>query len=700
MFDLVIKEGDLFLVCGPSGDLAGGSAADGLFHRDTRYLSRLQLRVAGRSPRLLSGSASENYQMRFFYESDRPEPAGYGKLGVERRRVIEAGLLYEQVRVVNYSAAEVRVEVAIGFAADYRDLFELRGWSRSARGTDLAPEVGPDRVVLGYSGLDGTTRRTLIAPAPIPERMTAEEAAWVLHLQPGQSGSVTLVAAPEQEGGFPPAGRFEEALARLRRSYAEWEEQSTRLQTDNPLWNRTLERSRTDLRTLTTDLGYGPFPVAGIPWFAVPFGRDSIITAIQCLGFQPALAAGTLRTLAALQGRQEDGFRLEEPGKILHERRAGEMSVLGEVPFLRYYGTVDATPLFLVLLGEAYRWTGDLSLAAELLPNLKAAVEWCRTEGRRRGDGFLRYTADEKGLGVQSWKDSNDSICHRSGEPARSPVAVSEVQGYLYDAYRKVAPLLRALAAGGHGPELAGLAAELEAEAEELKERFDAAFWMADRDYYAIALDGNQAQVGTLSSDPGHCLWSGIIPEGRRRAVAERLMSEELFSGWGIRTLATGERTYNPMSYHNGSVWPHDNSLIALGLKRAGFDRYAARLAEALFEAASHFRYHRLPELFCGYPAGEGDPVEYPAACSPQAWAAATPFLLVQAILGLEPEAAAGRLRLRPLLPPSLGWVKLSHLRVGGALVDLEVTRQGVSATVRSGSLEVIVEQPAGEAAD
>ncbi|MCG0238842.1 MAG: substrate-binding domain-containing protein [Firmicutes bacterium] len=697
MPELALKEADLFLVCSDNGDVVGGSSAQGLYFRDTRYLSQLELRVSGEPAHLLSASAAENLQMRFYYLGRKIEPSPgdpdpLTSLGIQRRRVIDQGVLYEQIELIQYGTRPVNVQVELRFGADFRDLFEARGMVRPARGVDLPPEVGTDRVILGYRGLDHQVRRTLVVAQTPPAEMDGRRAVWTLSLAAGQRAQLSLAVAPERDGGFPEIRSFNEALERLQRSYAEWLQQTAVVETDNPLVNRTLERSRLDLRALLTDLGYGPMTVAGIPWFAVPFGRDSVITALQTLMLNPSLAVGTLKTLAALQGREVNPARLEEPGKILHEMRSGEMANLGEIPYGRYYGTVDATPLFLVLVGETYRWTGDLELAASLLPQIKAALEWIHKYGDLDGDGFVEYQSDPQGLKVQSWKDSHDSMAHRSGELASAPMAVSEVQGYVYDAYRKLAPLLRDLAAAGYGDDLAALAAELEARADALQARFAQAFWMPDRQFYAIALDREKRQVGTVSSNPGHCLWSGIVPPEHRRAVADLLMSDRLFSGWGVRTLAEGETTYNPMSYHNGSVWPHDNAIIALGLKRAGFDEYAARLAEALFKVANYFPYNRLPELFCGHPASEGEPVQYPVACSPQAWAAATPFMLTQAILGLEPDAPRGTLRLRPRLPASIGWMRVQNLRVGRAVVDLEVTRDRTEAKVREGALQVIVE--------
>jgi glycogen debranching enzyme len=568
--------------------------------------------------------------------------------------------------------------IELRFAADFADLFEVRGYKRSRRGQLQAPALEPLAVTLGYLGLDSVLRQTQLRFSVRPDRLTGETAIWQATLPPQGSVCIEVAVLPAENGAIPATQGFDAALAALAADYRRWQAQLPVIETDNEILNRVLSRSAIDLRLLAADTGHGTFPVAGIPWFAVPFGRDSIITALEALPVNPELARGTLRTLGALQGTEVNTWRQEEPGKIPHELRSGEMANLDEIPFKRYYGTVDATPLYLVLLCEYYAWTGDLDLVRELLPNIKAALGFI-------GDGFLTFRADRgAGLAVQSWKDSHDSLTHRDHRPAVSPVAVSEVQGYVCDAKRRLAPILELLGERE-------LAARLRSEADALQTRFNQAFWMADRQYYAIALDGDGAQVGTLSSDIGHCLWSGIVAAEKAPAVAQRLLSPELFSGWGIRTLSTLDSSYNPHSYHNGSVWPHDTALCILGLKRYGFDPEANRVIGGLLEAAAHFEYFRLPELFCGYDQAEGVPVDYPVACSPQAWAAAAPFAWVTAMLGLAPDAAAGVLRLRPCLPPFLGRLSVRGLRVGGAVVDLEVTRDGSAATVREGRLAVVV---------
>jgi glycogen debranching enzyme len=685
MDQLVTREGDLFQVSDQRGDFSPDDAASGLFTRDTRFLSHFEVLVNGEKPQLLTASAADNYIQRVFAQAvlgNEPHMA----VGIQRRRVLHGGALYERISVTSYERRNVAVQLEVRFGADFADLFEVRGARRQTRGEHLPARVEASSAVLGYRGLDGVLRQTELHFSVTPAEITADRARWQLSLPPRVTAVIDVAVLPAENGAFPTPTGYEEALAALVDSYITWRQHCTVIESDNELLNRVLERSVLDVRVLHADLGHGPFVVAGIPWFAVPFGRDSLIVAAQALALHPEFARGTLRTMAVLQGREVNAWRQEEPGKILHEMRRGEMANLDEVPFGRYYGSVDSTPLFLVLLCEYYAWTGDLELVRELLPNVRAALSWMDTFGDSDGDGFLEYRADPgKGLVVQSWKDSSTSMSHRDGHPAISPVAVSEVQGYAYDAKHRLAPILARLGE-------TELSQRLIKEAEDVKFRFNDAFWMEDRQYLAIALDGTKAQIGTVASDAGQCLWSGIVDAPKAEHVARRLVAPDLFTGWGIRTLSTDEVTYNPMSYHNGSVWPHDTSLCVLGLKRYGYDREANIVASGLLEAAVHFASFRLPELFCGYSREEGIPVAYPVACAPQAWAAGTPIALVQGMLGLSPDAAAGLLRLRPSLPDWVGRLALRGLRVGAAVVDVEVTRAGTRATVRDGQLDMVAE--------
>ncbi|MGZ6269168.1 MAG: amylo-alpha-1,6-glucosidase, partial [Candidatus Limnocylindrales bacterium] len=460
-----------------------------------------------------------------------------------------------------------------------------------------------------------------------------------------------------------------------RGAYRAWLGGTVGVETDNEIFDLTLERSINDLRLLMNE-GPGPgerYVAAGVPWFTTLFGRDAVLTALQLLAFRPQLAVETLAVLGARQANEVDDWRDAEPGKILHELRSGEMVRSGELPHTPYYGSVDATPLWLILLGATYDWTGDRTLLERHWTTALRALEWIDRWGDRDGDGFVEYARrSERGLYNQGWKDSGDAIRDRDGRRAELPVALVEVQGYVYDAKIRLARLARAL-------DQADLGLRLERAAAQLRERFEVAFWVPDLEYYAMALDGQKRQVDAIASNPGHCLWSGIVAPERARKVAGRLLSPGLFSGWGVRTYASGQRGYNPIGYHTGSVWPHDTSLIAAGLKRYGLQDEANTLIGRIFEAAQGFPAFRLPELFCGFERdAAGSPVPYPVACSPQAWSAGAPFLFLQTMLGLRAHADRAELELeRPHLPDWLERVAVSELRIGEAAVDLVFRRSG-----------------------
>jgi len=452
-------------------------------------------------------------------------------------------------------------------------------------------------------------------------------------------------------------------------AYHAWERGTTTISSDHELFNLVLKRSVSDLRLLVND---GPaegqrYVAAGVPWFCTLFGRDALITSFQALAFRPQLAVETLEVLAAYQATEVDDWRDAEPGKILHELRTGEMARSGELPHTPYYGSVDSTPLWLVLLGATFDWTGDMALVDRLWPHALAALDWIDTYGDRDGDGFVEYERrSERGLLNQGWKDSSDAIRDRTGKQAVPPIALAEVQGYVFDAKRRMARLAEA-----RGD--AALASRLDAEAELLRERFEAAFWVADQRYYAMALDAEKKPADAIASNAGQCLWSGIVSTDRARDVIDHLLRPSMFSGWGIRSYAADQPGYNPIGYHTGTVWPHDTSLIAAGLKRYGFDDACNRLAGQMLEAAQHFPESRLPELFCGFDRTDvHSPVPYPVACSPQAWAAGSSFLFLETMLGLQAHADRGELELRhPHLPDWLNKVTLNDLRIGEASVDL-----------------------------
>jgi glycogen debranching enzyme len=541
-------------------------------------------------------------------------------------------------------------------------------------------------VHLRYRGLDDVVRTTGMMFDPAPTELTEWRAIFRLSLAPGATGhvAVTAIAANTET----PAAAAPGAGRRRRPS---GDAQVARVETDNAAFNGLVARSLADLDMLITRTPDGPFPYAGVPWYVAPFGRDSLITAFQLLPYRPAVAAGTLRFLAARQGTTVDEFLDEEPGKILHEYRRGEMANCREIPFVPYYGTIDATPLFLMLLGEYARWTGDLGLVRELWPSARAALRWMRAHGDRDGDGYLEYEMRSRiGLGNQGWKDSEDAVSHADGRLARPPIALVEVQGYAYAALRSAADLVRVLG-------LDDDAGRLEAEAQQLRKRFDRDFWMEEQRFCALALDGDKLRCEVVASNAGHCLWTGILTPDRAARVAERLLENDLFSGWGVRTLSSRERRYNPMSYHNGSVWPHDNAIAAAGLRRYGFAGGVSALMSALFDAARYFEHARIPELFCGF-ARQPDfgPIAYPVACAPQAWAAGAPLQMLTALVGLQPDAALNRLTCEsPTLPPWLRFVELHGVQVGASSVDLAITRGREEASVellsRRGDVELVV---------
>ncbi|PWK16319.1 amylo-alpha-1,6-glucosidase [Tumebacillus permanentifrigoris] len=678
----VIKENDLFLLTNNRGDvLPGSDEILGLFTDDTRFLSRFEVRIENLEMILLSSRVShdfigtikltnkelvENQEVKVWRES----------VAMERKRFVAQGVLYEQLSFRNYNNYPVPLAVRVEAASDFAHMFTVRGYEDGASGTHLATEAVADGVRFGYDGQDGVKRRTHVQATPVPTDISAE--GWLsFHFQlPAHGGTyeILLTVVPELDGRRALVQDPEQALARLQHSYADWRTACTEIVTDNAAFNSLYARSLHDMFALLTDLGDGRFPTAGVPIFAVPFGRDSLIAAWQLAAIQPEIMRGTLKTMARHQGTQTDPWREEQPGKILHEIRYGELANLGVIPHAPYYGSIDATPLFLVLAAEYFDWTGDEAFLRELLPNLEAALNWIDQYGDRDGDGYVEYYQESsKGCANQNWKDSGDSMVHRDGSLAQAPLAPSEVQGYVYDAKLRLARLFEHLGQGEKADSLRRSAAELQV-------KFSTDFWMADAQYVALALDADKNQVGSIASNAGHCLLSGLLNAEQARAVADRLLADDLFSGWGIRTLSAHEQAFNPMSYHNGSIWPHDNSLIVMGLKKYGFHAHANTVMQGLLATASHFPYDRLPELFCGYGADE-DPVPYPVACSPQAWAAGTPLTFVRVMLGLVPDVPGGTITIAPSLPDGLNSMEVRNLRVGNGSLDLLIQKYNASHT-------------------
>jgi glycogen debranching enzyme len=723
----VLKHGDLYLLTDPFGDIHRDSRGLGLYRGDTRVLSCSVLRVDGARPTLLRGDIDENFRstIQLTNAEVRRDPGdkiaadrslARQSLGFTRSRTIGAGL-HEQLAVANYTEHPESVTVDLAVGVDAADIFEVRGYAREATGKSLPIAVGRDRLAFGHLGRDGALRRTqvaftgaeVLAEADLPAKERISGAAvilrWRLAVEPRATVELdwTIWAdedllveappngAPEVTLGVDPTPIVDEADGAA--AYEAWRAGIAAVESDNELFDRLIERSVADLRLLLND-GPGPgerYLAAGVPWFATLFGRDAIIAAYESIAFQPQLAVATLDVLAARQAVDDDARTDAEPGKILHEIRTGEMARTGELPFARYYGSVDSTPLWLILLGETYDWTGDDALVDRLWPNALAALDWIDRYGDIDGDGFVEYRRRaERGLINQGWKDSTDAIRDRAGRTAEPPIALAEVQGYVHDAKRRMARLARRRGE-------TDLADRLEREANELRSRFDAAFWVADRGFYAMALDGAKRPMDALSSNVGQALWGGIVDPSRASAVVSLLSGPALDSGWGVRTFGAGQPGYNPLGYHTGSVWPHDNALIVAGIKRYGFDLEASALAGQIFEAAQRFPDLRLPELYCGFDRGDvGVPVPYPVACSPQAWSAAASLLLVRTMFGARANAAERTLELvRPHLPTWLGKLTVTNLRVGDSSVDLlfHRWRGTTSAEVlrKSGDVEVTI---------
>ncbi|NPC57537.1 amylo-alpha-1,6-glucosidase [Caenimonas soli] len=652
---------------------------EGLYHNDTRYLSHQDLLIDGARPLYLGSSVEHSNSLLAIdlmnpdlpARGDRPALAK-GTLHVFRAKLLWQAACYEHVRLTHHGSEPTRVRLEFTFEADFVDLFEVRGMKRERRGERLQPEVSAGEVVLPYRGLDNRLRRTRIHFEPAPTMIDGGRAAFELQLDPGSEQHIYCTVTCECEGDArAPRISYDAALRENEAQRRAWVGGRCLMVTSNPLVNLWLERSVADLSMLTTILPTGPYPFAGVPWYSTTFGRDGILTALEYLWVDPSLAAGVLSFLAATQATEMDPQNDAEPGKILHEGRQSEMALTREIPFGRYYGSVDSTPLFLVLAAAYWRRTGDTVLIRRIWPNILAALEWIDRYGDADGDGFVEYARrSSEGLVQQGWKDSQDSVFHSDGTLAQAPIALCEVQGYVYEAKLGVAALAAAIGEGA-------LAASLEHQARELGQRFQAAFWCEEIGSYAIALDGEKKQCKVGSSNAGHTLWSGIASPEHAQRIVDGLMGQAFFSGWGIRTIAAGASRYNPMSYHNGSIWPHDNALIAAGMARYGRTESAMQLFACAFESSLHFDAHRLPELFCGFKRRPGaGPTLYPVACSPQAWAAAAVFGMLQACLGLEIHARRSEIVLQaPRLPPFIDWIRISRVGMPGASADLLLQR-------------------------
>ena len=684
-----LKHDDTFAVFDSHGDMgASAGGPDGLFDHDTRYLSRLELLINGMQL-LLLGSSVRDDNLTLTADLTNPDIFQDGRIALQRDSLhvvrtayLWSGAAHQRIAIFNHSAAPIDFTLALTFGADFADLFEVRGEKRTRRGVLHERVCSETDVTFVYMGLDGAERKTNICFEPPPTQLLASAATYRVRLEAGKVlrifVSVECVSSQRAE-----RANFLKGLVAANRDRRLVSRGAASMETSNEVLNEALCRAMADLRMLITTTPQGLYPYAGIPWYSTTFGRDGLLTALQMLWCDPLIARGVLMRLAAYQATTLDVAKDAEPGKILHEMRGGEMAALNEVPFGLYYGSVDATPLFVILVGDYVERTDDEATLRELWPAVERALAWMDSSGDQDGDGFLEYgeNGDEgltHGLRNQGWKDSFDAIFHSDGELARGPIALCEVQGYAYAAKRSAARCARRLG-------LYEAAVKFDRAADDLRARFEDAFWCEDLGLYAIALDGAKRVCRVRTSNAGHLLWTGIASPDRARRVADAMISADFFSGWGIRTIAKGEPRYNPMSYHNGSVWPHDNSFIALGLSRYGLHQHVDKVFQATLAAASYMELRRLPELFCGFRrrAGAG-PTLYPVACSPQAWASGALFLMIQAALGIEFDPVAKAIRFRnPRLPPSFDQIVLRQLRLKDATVDIELKRSGSHVSMR-----------------
>lgn len=699
---LAIKEDDFFLYTNMSGNIpADNTSGLGFYASDTRFLSCWELYLNGREPILLSTSAQRDYMAHIeltnadIVEGEQlviPQET----INIRRLRVLGDNLI-ERVRIKNYNPVPVTLNIDFAFFADFADIFEVRGLRRTKRGKLFQPKADTTELTLAYLGLDNLFRQTKIRFSEPPDEfefiLNKATVRYRLTIAPFGRKILNFNIVPLTGSQKKVFTNINKEITWLNRSYEQWTRSCTSINTDNELFNSVLNRGRDDVRALLTRSPYGGIITAGIPWYVAPFGRDGLISALQTLLLNADITRNSLEMLVHLQGHEIDPWRDEEPGKIMHELRRGELAALNEIPHTPYYGSVDATPLFLLVLTEYYKWTGEAEFIKRHKEAIFQALDWINMYGDVDGDGLVEYQRrSRRGLINQGWKDSYNSVVHTNGELAHGPIALIEVQAYVYYAKKRLAEVFKEL---GEKEK----AAQLRKEAERLKKLVNEKFWMPEEGYLAMALDGDKRQVRTITSNPGQVLWSGILTPDKAEKVVNKLMQPDMFSGWGIRTVSKKAVNYNPMSYHNGSIWPHDNGIIIRGLKRYGYIKEALTVATGLFDAAIQHPYFRLPELFCGFTRrGANAPVSYPVACSPQAWAAGVMFMVVQSILGLTPDAPHNILYVNnPTLPVWLNSIVLSNLRIGNSLITIKFTRSdGVTSfTVpkKEGPVRIVMEE-------
>lgn len=682
---LIAKDEDIFGVFDRYGDIAQtGQNDQGLYYGGTRFLSSYELRMNSKKMLFLSSGVDEN---NIVLSVDLTNPDIYSdgtllltkdSIHVMRSRVLLEDAFFELLTIRNFGRRRIQFLLEIAAGSDFKDIFEIRGIRRSGRGKLFAPKYGRGELTLRYQGLDNVTRTTLIRTARPPDLVKGNSLFFNIDLKHEDRDSIDIRICCLNEEERVTDLWFTDAITKRRNKLESLNTNTAEVYTSNEQFNESVKRALSDINMMLTERDHEDYPYGGIPWFCCPFGRDGIITALECLWIKPRVAEGVLKYLSATQARDFDSSKAAEPGKILHESRKGEMAALHEIPFGLYYGSVDSTPLFLMLAGAYWRRTADSGLIAELWPAIKRAIEWIEKYGDPDGDGFLEYTPHEEGLRNQGWKDSQDSVFHQDGALATGPIALCEVQGYLYAAKMESASIARFM-----GDEK--LARRLLKEAKLLRKKFNKDFWNEEIGAYVIALDGEKKPCRVLSSNAGQVLFSGIADPLKARKVAEALVSPRAFSGWGIRTIAEGEALYNPMSYHNGSVWPHDNAIIAAGFAAYELTQYFLKVFGGIFDASLFMEFNRLPELFCGFQRRSGAaPTLYPVACTPQTWAAGSLLYMIKSSLGMSFEAENDRIVFKnPVLPEFLPGIYLRNLMVSrDKSVDLHVSRYPEGVTV------------------
>jgi glycogen debranching enzyme len=673
----VLKYGKIFAVFNRYGDIEPlGLGEHGIFYQGTRHLSELALSLWNARPLLMSSNVKSD---NFVFIADlanvdvvesQQVSIPRGTLHIVRSRFLWQGVSYEELKLFNYGLSALDIPFRIAIGADFADIFEVRGMRRERRGQRLEDKSTKNSILMRYEGLDHIERQTRIDCDPAPVIIRASELCFETSIAPGKSTTFhfSVTCNPGAKQNFIGYAR---AMVGAETELKAASASISTIASSNDRLTRWIKRSIADVEMMTLGNPETNYPYAGVPWFSTVFGRDGIITALEMLWLEPSIGKGVLEYLASTQATEIDMQAEAQPGKILHETRHGEMADLGEVPFGRYYGSIDSTPLFLMLAGAYLDCTGDREFLRHLLPHINLALEWIDRYGDIDGDGFVEYERHgNKGLVQQGWKDSNDSVFHADGRIADPPIALCEVQGYVYAAKTAAARIF-----SGFGDETR--VTSLKNEAAELQQRFEEAFWCEDLSTYALALDGQKKPCRVRTSNPGHCLYTGIADAKRARLVAHTLVSPDFFSGWGIRTVGCHESRYNPLSYHNGSVWPHDNALIAAGLARYGQRDLAGRILMGLLDLSSAVELHRLPELICGVERRPGQgPTLYPVACSPQAWAAGAVFMLLQSCLGISVDIGKRKLTFeRPYLPDGIRQLSLRELGIGDASISLTLER-------------------------